>query len=505
VNRAWPAFLEKHAAWLLSGAMLALSFPNAISARFPIWSPFFAYLALWPLLRAAQASRSAWQAWARGFGAGLLFFVASLYWISYVKPMGAAAPVGWIALSAYCALYPALFSALAYWGLTRLPLPLLWLPALWTLLEAGRAWAITGFPWCGLGHSQYNMIFLLPLAAAGGVWALHYFCASIGTGLFLLQSQARKHLQWQALGLALFYALLWFAGQAPPAQGPGIKVALIQGAIDQDQAWTAQYRAALWERYRGLMDKAVSQGAQALIWPEAALPAILSEQGSDVQTLLAWSRGREVDILVGSYDRGPQGQGIQNTVALVRNGKIMAQYAKRHLVPFGEYIPLRGLLPFVEQAVQRFGAGDDFVPGDAPHLLPVQGGSTSPLICYEAIFPELAREAVLSGATWLTVATFDTWYGKSAGPYQHASLAVFRSAELARPLARCGATGVSMFIDAQGRITQSLDLDQIGIVVGQVYPSSYLTPYARWGNWFLWFCGGVLGLVAILKRLHKGF
>jgi apolipoprotein N-acyltransferase len=486
---------------LLSGALLCFSFPSFLAPAFPAAAPALAFIALAPLLLAV-AGRKPRQALALGFGAGLLFFGASLYWVCYVRPMGALASVAWLALSAYLALYPALFAGLAAAGLEQLPLPLLWLPALWTLLEALRGIVIGGFPWLGLGHSQYQNAWLLPMAASAGTASLHFACAASGTLLFLLLSGRRRGL-WPCLALLLLMmGLLRWAGlaaQARPQDGRRVRVAVAQASLDQDQAWSLAYQQTLLGAYGRLSRQAAAQGAQAVLWPEATLPGVLADRDPSVQAFRYLAKGLKVDLISGVYDKDAEGR-LSNCIALASSQGSLQSYAKRHLVPFGEYVPLRRLLPFLDMAVRRFGSDQDFVPGTSAQPLSGLAGRAGALVCYESVFPGLAADEARLGAEWLAVSTFDTWYGHSAGPYQHASLAVFRAVEQGLWLARSGATGISLFVAPDGRITQWLDLDKVGILVQDIELRRADTPYSRYGDWFLGLCGFLVVLPLFWRK-----
>jgi len=486
---------------LLSGALLCLSFPSFLAPAFPAAAGGLAFVALAPLLLAAHG-RKPRQALALGFGAGLLFFGASLYWVCYVRPMGALASVAWLALSAYLALYPALFAGLAAAGLEQLPLPLLWLPALWTLLEALRGIVIGGFPWLGLGHSQYQNAWLLPMAASAGTASLHYTCAASGAFLFLLLSGRRKGL-WPCLALLVLMVLVlrWagLSAEAKPQAGRKVRVAVAQASLDQDQAWTLQYQLKVLSAYGKLSRQAAGEGAQAVLWPEATLPGILADHDPSVQAFRYLAKGLKVDLISGVYDRDAEGR-LSNCMALASSAGSLQSYAKRQLVPFGEYVPLRRLFPFLDMAVRRFGSDQDFTPGHSAQPLIGRAGRAGALVCFESVFPGLAADEARLGAEWLAVSTFDTWYGHSAGPYQHASLAVFRAVEQGLWLARSGATGISFFVAPDGRITHWLDLDKSGMLVQDIELRRADTPYARFGDWFLGLCALLLVLPLFWRK-----
>ncbi len=488
---------------LASGLLLCFSFPNFVLRGFHWQTNLVAWVALVPLLASLEGA-SPRQAFGRGFLAGLVFFLCALYWINYVKPMGWGATVGWAALSAYLALYPALFAVLVRRGLDEgLRLPLLWIPALWTLLEYGRGTFFSGFPWASLGSSQYLDPLVLPLAAAAGIWGLHFLVALgnllafslAGGGSWLKPS--RRLAAGAALVLACLGLTAWLGRAAAEPEAPRARVAVIQGSLDQDQAWTSDYRAHLMRVYLGLMDRAADWGARTLVWPEGSFPGIFSLSPPEAGELRAFARARGVDLLVGSDNFDPSAGTYSNSVLWIAADGRLGEYKKRHLVPFGEYIPLRHVLPFLNKAVESIGF-QDFTPGTRAGAFPTLAGEAGPLICYEGIFPGLCRDSVERGAEWLSISTFDTWYGNSAAPYQHVALAVFRAVEEDRWIARAGATGISCFISPKGAISDVVGLYRRGFAVRDIRLLKARTLFRRWGNWFVWACLAlVLGCLAL--------
>jgi apolipoprotein N-acyltransferase len=476
----------------LSGLLLCLSIPSFLNRSFAAWPGWLAWFALVPLLAGLKGA-GVRQAFWKGAVTGFVFFVGSLYWISYVKPMGTLAPLGWILLSTYLALFHGAFAALTCQGLRQdRPWAVLWIPALWTLLEALRGWLLTGFPWEGLGYSQYRNQAVLPLAASCGVYGLHYLVCLGNVILFSMgwgeRGLAAGKMKWQAAGALAVLGLCGWAGrfQEEPAAAK-IKVAVIQGNINQDQEWTPEYRRSLMAGYRRLMEASLAQGARLMVWPEGTFPGLYSQSPRESGELAAFASKNKVDLLLGADNFDPPAQYSNSAILLGADGGFQ-EYRKQHLVPFGEFVPFRTLLPFVDKAVQRFGLVD-FSPGSAPAAFRTQGGKAAPLICYEGIFPELAARAVGLGANLLVVITFDTWYGDSAAPYQHVSQAVLRAVENRRWLARAGATGISCFISPQGEILDPIALDTEGTAVRDLTLYTGRTPYQRWGNWFLVLCG----------------
>jgi apolipoprotein N-acyltransferase len=183
---------------------------------------------------------------------------------------------------------------------------------------------------------------------------------------------------------------------------------------------------------------------------------------------------------------------------------LLGAYAKQHLVPFGEYVPLKSLLFFVHRLVQAAG---DFVPGHDPSPLTLGNHRLGVLICYEGIFPELARRAVRLGATCLINITNDAWYGKTSAPYQHLEIERIRSIEFRTPLVRAANTGVSAIFDATGKPCGSVALDEQGFLVCTVHPFRSLTFYAKWGDLFAWACvlTVAVGLLYSLQLIRSLF
>jgi apolipoprotein N-acyltransferase len=201
-----------------------------------------------------------------------------------------------------------------------------------------------------------------------------------------------------------------------------------------------------------------------------------------------------------SYAAGEDRMIFHNSAYLVSpQGKILGKYDKVHLVPFGEYVPLKRFLPFIDKLVEQVG---DFRPGHKGHTLAWADRRVGLLICYESIFPELARATVRNGADLLVNITNDAWFGRTSAAFQHFSMAVFRAVENRRCLARAANTGISGYIDANGRIRHTTGLYKEAVAVRPVALLKIASFYSRWGDWPLWIL--TLGLTAIaIKRRFK--
>jgi len=290
-------------------------------------------------------------------------------------------------------------------------------------------------------------------------------------------------------------------------QAPPWTVAVIQGNIDQSKKWDPAFQQETLKRYQDLSDAAAAQKPRQdlLVWPETAAPFFygvderLSQQLDDIVRKIGEA------LLFGS-----PGVTMQNGEAQLQNRAYLLSpeavplgfYAKEHLVPFGEYVPLQSILFFVHHLVQAAG---DFVPGHNPSPLTLGNQRFGVLICYEGIFPELARRTVLRGASSLVNITNDAWYGKTSAPYQHLEIESWRSIECRTPLIRAANTGISAIIDATGKFYGSIPLDEQGYLVATVHPFHKLTIYVKWGDFFAMICilttvAGLLYSLQIIRR-----
>ncbi|HXB98307.1 MAG TPA: apolipoprotein N-acyltransferase [bacterium] len=488
---------------LLSGLLCCLSFPSAVAMGFEAWPGRLAWVALVPLLLAldGQGRRQGFQL---GLIAGLAFFVPGLHWLTKVQPLGGGAWPAWLALAAWCALFVGLFGALAAEGRRRgWPQPLLWLPAAWTLVEWLRLRLLTGFPWMSLGGSQFANPALRPLAALTGSAGLHYAVA-LGNGLvFTMLFRPKQLCRWSqclpavAVALALAGGAAWqaraqAAWTASQAGAPTVRVAVVQGGLDLDQVYTAAFRAKVLGLYLGYSGQAAAAGAKLIVWPESAFPGFFNEDGPEAQALKAFARRRRVSLVFGSVLSTPHG--YQNAAVCLDPDGNTRSYAKRHLVPFGEYLPLAEWVPGLRQALGDMGVAF-FQPGESGAGFRAQGLAVAPMICFESVFPELAHQD--GPPDLVAIITVDTWYGVSSCPIYHASQAGLRAVENGCWVARAAATGVSLFAGPDGQLGPRLGLDGAGWILQDLGPGRP-TPYARWGDWFTVACGMGLLLAAVL-------
>ncbi|MEJ2363630.1 MAG: apolipoprotein N-acyltransferase [Deltaproteobacteria bacterium] len=419
-------------------------------------------------------------------------------------------------LVAYLAIFPGLFCAGLSWLRNR-GLP--WLaaaPFLWVTLELGKSRLLTGFPWENLGYSQYSWLPVIQMADITGVFGISFVLVLSNVLLFTLifpVNRERKVLSRLYPSLILVFLVStvvgygsWRLAELEGHHGPSFKVALVQGNIAQDTKWDPAFQQATLEKYERLTKKVAKQQPQLVIWPETATPFYFGADRKNTKALLRQVRELQIPLLFGSpaYRRTDERLRLYNRAYLLDgSGMLIDYYDKIHLVPFGEYVPWKKLLFFVDKLVQATG---DFASGKKAVVMDLLPAKIGVLICYEAIFPELSRDLVNAGANLLVNITNDAWFGRSSAPYQHLSMAVLRSVENHVPMARCANTGISAFIDSAGRILQVTRLFEAATMLRSVQLGEGKTLYTQYGDWFAWFCFAVTVFgfaVAIIGKSRK--
>jgi apolipoprotein N-acyltransferase len=276
--------------------------------------------------------------------------------------------------------------------------------------------------------------------------------------------------------------------------GQPIRVAVLQGNIAQDDKWDPKLRDAITDRYLGMTRQALASGATFILWPESSTPFYFEQdlvRGGAIRRL---AREGGATLLIGSDQvepiraapaANPEDEArYYNAAFLVKpDGTVGGVYRKMHLVPFGEYVPLKRILFFVGPIVEAVSA---FTPGTVPVLLPVAGHVVSTAICYEVIYGSLIRRFVTDGSELLTTITNDAWYGRSSAAYQHWDQAALRAIENGRYLARAANTGVSGFVDPYGRALAKSDLFEQVVLVENIQFLTARTVYSRIGDLVAW-------------------
>lgn len=461
----------------LSGAILVLGF-----APFG-WYPLvlIGLLGLMLALRDASPRAGLLRGWL--FGLGLLG--CGVFWIRIsLNEFGNMD--GWVAnlvtalFVAGMALYYGILGGLLRW-LDRGPgwvMPVLLFPALYVLLEWVRGWLFTGFPWLNLGYTQIDgpLGGYAPIAGVYGVSLLVVLTAGL---LWVLMRQTGRG-RWASL-LALL--LIWCGGLllqrvtwTEPA-GPSFRAAVVQASIPQSIKWDPDLLVETMEIYWGLTEPHL--GTPVIVWPETAIPEFLHQVRAVLIDPLAQRAAQEgSEIVLGiplmELESGRYFNGLLSI------GSREDQYAKRHLVPFGEFLPFKSWLgPLVELFAVPM---SDFSRGSAERpLLTVGDRQAGVSICYEDAFPAEVAQA-LPAAEYLINVSNDAWFGDSLAPHQHLEIARMRALENERFMLRATNTGISAIIDARGRVLGTIPAFVRGDLVAEIQPRAGATPFARVGN-----------------------
>lgn len=482
-----------------------------------------AWVALVPLLvalarPAASGGRprvSAGRALTLGLTCGAAYFAGTLYWLADVMvtfgglSRAAAVPVAGL-LVAYLALFPGLFAVIQARALGAAGLRALWLaPVLWAATEFLRGWLFTGFPWVAVGYSQARVLPVAQVAAIGGVTLLTLLVVFVSTALtFALLTGERRRAAYAvgAAALAVAAAAGWGQwrmrrGELTSAGAP-LRVAIVQGNVAQDEKWDPAFADRILDRYVDLTRQVAAAGASLVVWPESSTPFFFELDPRGRQAVLDLARDLRTWLLFGSdqLEYAP-GARYYNAAFLVSpDGRQEAVYRKRHLVPFGEYVPLRRLLFFAQPLVDGVG---DFASGTEATLLHVDGVPVTTVICYETVFPYLTRDAVERGSRLLTAITNDAWYGRSSAPYQHFEQGALRAVEFGRYFVRAANTGISAIVDPYGRVIARRGLFETATLSGEVRLLEDRTVYATIGDSPAWACVAIaLATLVVARRRH---
>ncbi|MGF1659760.1 MAG: apolipoprotein N-acyltransferase [Rubrimonas sp.] len=509
----WLAARAAH--WPVRGrAALAAASGLALTLAQPPYGIWPALFLAWPaLLGLVASSPSPRRAALIGWVAGFAQFLSGLHWIgaAFLVEAGKVwwyGPVMPVAIAALAAVLGAFWAA-AFWLARRLGAQADWRGAMALagavmLAETARGIVLTGFPW---GLQSYAWIETPAMQAAALIGAQALAAATVAAAA--LAGTARLRAPGPALGTLALVGGAWVWGAqrladapAPAADAPVIRLA--QPNVGQRDKWAPENRLPIFERLL-LLTEAPHDGARPalVIWPEVAVTFLFDESPDAVARSVEAAGGAA--LAVGSVRR--EGGRLYNSLlAYDAAGAPLWTYDKRHLAPFGEYVPYAWVLGAL--GIGTLGDGlSGFAPGEADGPFAVPGlPPVAPLICYEAIFPFHVRQAA-RGAGWMLQITNDSWFGDSAGPWQHLAQARARAIELGLPVARAANTGVSAMIDARGRVLTSLDLDRRGALDSPLPPpEARPTLYARTGDalWLALFgivCAGVLVRRASVPRL----
>lgn len=483
--------------WRLSAFLFALGgLTGWLHAPYNFWwVSLFTFPFLFVAVSEAISVRSAFgRGWVFAFG----YFIFGLYWIANalfvdIAQFWWALPLAVAALPMGLALFWGAAAGITHkWG-GRGFSQLLCLAALLLLAEWLRGHVFTGFPWLLLGYVWIDVEPVRALAAAGGIYGLTLWALLLALlpAVFLMtltRSEKRG-----AAALAVVLVALPLLNPLPTSLGDegSIRLRLVQPNIAQSMKLDPAAREATLQQLTALTQQ--PGNPQLVIWPETAVPYLLAER-VDIRARLAAALPAGSTLVTGAV-RHEEQKYYNSVMVMSGQGEVTASYDKAHLVPFGEYIPLRDYLPFDPVA-----GGENFSPGPGPHAVAVSGlPSFGPLVCYEIIFPGqvVSRNDV---PEWLLNVTNDGWYGTSHGPYQHFEIARLRAVEEGLPVVRVANTGISGAIDAAGNVIAATQLAEAKYIDVTLNIIPLATLYRKWGDGPALFIAVLLALPAGRRR-----
>src|SRR6476469_325517 len=506
----------------LTGVLSPLCFPNFDLG----WLAWIFHVPLHVAIDEVPPRRAFWLGWM----AGLIGFMGIMSWVVTAMHMYGKMPLLWsyvalTLLSAYLGLYVAVYAVTV--TCLRRALShnaILAAPFVWVTLEFIRTLLFSGLPWALLGYSQSEWLAAIQIADLSGVYGVSFVIVLTNVALAeMIGWTIRKYrtlplrqpissFPWLPPTAAVLIVMLTItygfgrlnASETLPRT---LTVGLVQANIDQAHKWDAAYRQETLDRYARLTGEAAHK-TDLIVWPEAATPFLFEQEPEYRGEVEALIRRHEVPLLFGSPALRYYANGkpyLMNSAYLFSpEGRILGRYDKRHLVPFGEYIPLKSVLFFLDKLVEGIG---DFESGTVPTVLslpakpddasgPVPGipARFGVVICFEVIFPNLVREFVRDGADFMVTITNDAWFGNSAAPYQHFGMVVLRAVENHVAFARAANTGISGFIDPSGRILNASPIFTEQAMIGRIPVRNTPTFYSRHGEVFAYGCVIITGL-----------
>jgi len=501
---------------VLSAVLLVLSFPG-YNYYFLAW---FAFVPLFFAIENQKAS----GAFRLTYLAGVIFFLGTVYWLMHVTLPGMVVVV------LYLALYIGLFGLLITPRLRKnCYKTLFFIPSAWVAVELVRSHFLTGFGWNLLGYSQAPFRPIIQIADITGAYGVSFLMVLVNIAIFFtIKDIRKKNNNFTYLALAVFIVYLAITYGTYRLKniftGERLRVAVIQGNIPQKHKWDSKFREEIITKYLNLTKKASSEKPDLIIWPESSVPGLLESERDLFAAVKGLAVELKVPILVGTPREDPVFRDVYYNSAVLfdEGGRIVDRYNKIHLVPFGEYVPLRSALSFVDNfAPSPIG---DFTPGDNYTVFRffteravtdmnlswklVKKVGFSCLICFEDVFPDLSREFVKRGASFLVNITNDAWYERTSATYQHNQNLIFRAVENRVNAVRAANTGLSCFIDQKGEIVDRVESNGEYIFIDgyktkDITLTRARTFYMVFGDVFAYGCLIYTILYIILERRKK--
>ena len=500
----------RFAAAAVSGVSLACSFPN-----FGIG--WLAFVALGPLVAAIASARSRLEAFLLGWLGCAISWLITVPWVIKVMSQYGGLPYAigislFVAMSLYLGLYGGLFALLV--SLLRLDAGFrrwLLVPLAWVATEYARTYLFSGFPWDLISAAIINYTPLIRIDRWVGPYATGALVVLPSIVLaWLMATMPSRHRALRVVGMVTACVTLWAVigalalaaddREAKADRSRTYRAALIQPNISQEMRWSETSTVDIFQRMVRLSEAASAVHPDVIIWPESTVPLTYATTDffrSFIETL---SRKEHADMILGSIaEDANDPTRLWNAAYLVSNGVTVGHYDKIKLVPFGEYVPLRKMLFFAKKLVHAVGEFQ-FGTRETPLVGKLHYGMA---ICYEIVFPRIVAQQVRTGGDVLVTITNDAWYDGTSAPLQHLNMARMRAVETDRYLLRAGTTGISAFVDPDGRLLQSLDMNRQGILFPEFHARHSQTAYVRFGDWFAWLACAIVAVAVIGKRRVK--
>jgi apolipoprotein N-acyltransferase len=495
---------------VISALLLVLSFPGFNMG-------FLALVGMVPLFFALDGKKAG-EAFIISYVAGAVFFLGTVWWLIHVTLPGM------IVLVLYLALFFGLFGALASLGLSQSRhmsdralsyISLFLIPAAWVTCEWLRSHLFGGFGWVALGYSQSSSLSLIQIADITGVYGVSFLIVMINVAIFItLKGQQEKEV---VMELSMFIAILiaficlgyGYFRMNNVFTGEKVRVGVVQGNIPQDEKWDQVFRDKIMDKYESLTKKLALSKPDLIVWPETSVPGFVATEPDLLERMKKLAVEVKEPILVGTLreDLKVKDRYYNSASLFLPDGSIAATYDKIHLVPFGEYIPLKNIFSFVEKiAPAPIG---DVSKGKEHTIFSFLIKRTAKdknatvrftkkvnfacLICFEDMFPSISREFVRKGAYFLVNITNDAWYKKTAAAWQHTQGSVFRAVENRVAVVRATNTGVSCFIDQKGKVVDFINdngkaLFVDGYHTDEIVMANIRTLYNKYGDIFAYLC-----------------
>ncbi len=503
--------IKKYFLCFLSAFFLILSFP-------PFDLFFLSWIAFLPFFSFLYNSKDYKTAIMGGLIFGFFYFLGNVYWIYHSLYYFGSVPLLFsytvvIMLALYLSLYLGLFS-LIYKNLLRNNFPSsFYAPFLWVTIEVIRTYLFTGFPWALIGYSQYKFLLISQIADITGVYGVSFLvvlfnCFIFDLWIFKKRKSVQPLLPYSTIVISsvliiLIFIFCLFYGAKRLTElevGDNLQVAVIQGSIPQNEKWDFQKIEQIINIYKDLTRKAKSYNPTLIVWPETAIPFIFEKNRHFTSELVNFVKEENIYLLFGSILEKEENKFTNSAVLLDPNGVKAYFYDKIHLVPFGEYVPLRKVLFFINKVTVGIG---DYQPGEGYNVAITPFGKFATLICYESIFPGQVRKFYQKGGNFIVNITNDGWFGNTSGPYQHFSISVFRAIENRKPLVRAANSGISGFIDSRGRIMSKTKLFDRTYLIERIQLNDKLSFYTKYGDIFAYTCI-VVSLIFLFGNISIG-